>query len=144
MYQTYATGKQQCEVTWRHGVAKPLQYQATRRPGPYRAWTRCGGTTWHVIHLVIIIIICYSYLGCPYGIGCNRPRATCRALGCNVNAVGLCYKRLQRTLELSRPDKTTEKKANTWAIELSFSCGHRVLRSNGPNHVNLGVHYVYP
>jgi hypothetical protein len=61
-----------------------------------------------------------------------------------VTAVDLCYKKLQWALELSRPHKTTEKKVNVEAIQLSFSHRRRVSRSDGLNHVNLGIHRVHP
>jgi hypothetical protein len=49
----------------------------------------------------------------PYSIGSNHPRTTYRAMGHNVTAIALCYKRLQWVLECSRSLKATKRKKLT-------------------------------
>jgi hypothetical protein len=140
-YRTYATGKQQCDVTWRHDATMPLQYLVTqtksRMGDMWRddvAWHSSSHQHHHWLFLARVSLWHRVQL----------PWATCWALGHNVSAVALCYKKLQRALELSRADKATKKKVNVWAIQLSFSHGRRVLLSGGSNHVNLSVHRVHP
>jgi hypothetical protein len=70
----------------------PLQCQATRQHS-VTLLTECSvaGDKTRRAHAVEDIIG-YSKLVDPYGIGVH-PVATCRALGHNVTAVTLCYKR---------------------------------------------------
>jgi hypothetical protein len=72
--------------------------------------------------------------------GSNHPEGTCRALGHNVTAVDLIYKRSwQATDSDSRLTRARSGLSNTTL----FSHGCRVLRFDGLNHVNHYVHRVH-
>jgi hypothetical protein len=79
----------------------------------------------------------------PYSVGFTYPGATCRALGAHCSCPTLSYKSFGQA---PLPEKKRWKRLRQGKLEhniTQFSRGRWVLRSGGPNHVNLHVHHVH-